>query len=35
MFQFLAEVARKIGSRKQAVRVRAYRYRQLGIPLIL
>jgi hypothetical protein len=29
----VAEVARKIGSRKQAVRTRAYRYRQLGISL--
>ena len=29
----VAEVARKVRAKKNAVRVRAYRYRQLGIPL--
>jgi len=29
----VAEVAKKIGSRKKTVRTRAYRYRQSGIPL--
>ena len=29
----MAEVSKKTGIRKKAVRVRAYRYRQLGIPL--
>ncbi len=29
----VAEVSKKTGIRKKAVRVRAYRYRKLGIPL--
>lgn len=29
----VAEVAQKVRSKKNAVRVRAYRYRKLGIPL--